>query len=279
VPPARARRVAPRQPQRGRHRWQADEIDELGIELRPAALLERPQARVEAARRAVAAGDRDRVDRVGDRHDPRGEWNRRAADASGIATTVPALVMREHAALELGIEGGERREHGGATARMGRDRLALGRRQARPIMDQVKERLVDLADVMEERDPLDHVALARRQVGGIGDDERVAGNAPHVRPGLRVGRIDRIEERFEHRRRQSLGATPIPRVPSRLPRLVRQSHPVPSSSRPPSSFRHDFGGGNRLRARCRPVGVGPPVDLPERCHRAADRGAGRGAGP
>jgi len=228
----RARRVAPRHAKRGRDGRQANEIDQLRIELRPASLLKRPQARVEAARGAVAPGDGDRIDRVGDRHDPRGERDRRAADPPGIPATIPALVVREHAALQFGIERRERGEDGGAAPRVGGDCRALRRRQSRPVVDQVEERFVDLPDVVEEGDALDDVALARREVGRLRDDERVARHAPHVRARLRVGGIDGVEERFEHRRRQPLGAPSIPIASYRLTRSCRPSHAVPSSNRP-----------------------------------------------
>ena len=47
------------------------------------------------------------------------------------------------------------------------------------------ERLVDLADVVEECDALDAAHCVVVEVGRVGEDERVGGDAPDVRAGVR----------------------------------------------------------------------------------------------
>jgi hypothetical protein len=49
---------------------------------------------------------------------------------------------------------------------VGRDRVALLGGELAVLVDDVEQRLGDLADVVEQRDALDHVVAVRRQLGG-----------------------------------------------------------------------------------------------------------------
>ena len=73
------------------------------------------------------------------------------------------------------------------------------------VVDDVEERLVDLADVVEERDALDALALVLGEVGRVGEDERVGGDAAHVRAGFRVVGVDGVEQRLERGGGEPLG--------------------------------------------------------------------------
>ena len=73
-------------------------------------------------------------------------------------------------------------------------------------MNDVEQRLVDLADIVEERDALDVAERALVEVGGIGEDECITSDAADVRAGFCVVRVDRAQQRFEHGGGETLGS-------------------------------------------------------------------------
>src|SRR6476661_6334707 len=79
------------------YRRRQEQVHEMRIELRRATAHQLFRGFAGAPRRAVAAAERHGVERIGDRDDPRGKWNRGAAKTAWIAATVPSLVVREHA--------------------------------------------------------------------------------------------------------------------------------------------------------------------------------------
>ena len=105
-----------------------EEIDELGVELRAAPVERSPDARRRSAvALAIASAVGDRVEGVGDRDDARRERDAAALEPARIALAVPALVVREHAVGEIGIEGAQRLEHVGAARGVRGDGAPLGR--------------------------------------------------------------------------------------------------------------------------------------------------------
>ena len=74
-------------------RRQQHEIDETRIELCSAPGFDDPQRFLDTRAGAVAPIMRERVERVGDRDDPRLERNTRTTQAPWISRPVPALVM------------------------------------------------------------------------------------------------------------------------------------------------------------------------------------------
>jgi hypothetical protein len=67
-----------------------------GVKL-PSRLRDEGVYRLLVARRApVGAGRRDRVERVGDGHDPSAQWNLLAKQARGVSRSVQALVVVAH---------------------------------------------------------------------------------------------------------------------------------------------------------------------------------------
>ena len=87
---------------------------------------------------------------------------------------------------------------------MGRHGAPVGGRELPRIVHQVEQGLVDLADVVEERHALDAVALMLLQPGRLGQHQREARDAAHVRAGLRIGRVDGVEQRLEQRGGEAL---------------------------------------------------------------------------
>jgi len=122
--------------------------------------------------------------------------------------------MGAHTIREIRIKGAQRRQHFGATIRVRIDRAALCRGQRRVIVNDVEQRLVNFADVVEERDPLDAPALFFIQIGGAGEHQRVACDAADVRPRHRIVGVDGVEQRLERRGAEAFemrrGATFVP---------------------------------------------------------------------
>jgi hypothetical protein len=85
------------------------------------------------------------------------------------------------------------------------DGFALVRREPRIVVDDVEQRRIDLADIVEQRDPLDVSQLALAQICGICEDERVTRDAPDMRTRVSVVGIDRAEQRLEHGSGETLG--------------------------------------------------------------------------
>ena len=148
----------------------------------------------------------DDVEGVDDRNDSGGEGNRFATKSARVATAVPPLVMGENADRELGIEWRERREDRGAAARMGRDRPSLGRGEPAVVVNDVEERFVDLADVVEERDALDAAKDVVPETSGIAEDQRIARDLTDMLAGFVVVGFDRVENRLEGGGREPFGA-------------------------------------------------------------------------
>ena len=118
------------------------------------------------------------------------------------------------------------------------------------VVDDVEERLVDLADVVKERDALDaRCTRARRELGGVGEDERVGGDAAHVRAGLGVVRVDGVEQRFECGGGETLGGSAGLLASNEDCAAAAAVAPAPARARRES--RHAADGGKTRGARTR----------------------------
>lgn len=89
--------------------------------------------------------------------------------------------------------------------------LVLG--QLAGIVHEIEERLVNLADVVEERGPFDLLALRLRQIGGVGDDQRVRSDAADVRARFLVVGVDCIEQRLQRGGHHALGSDAVAAFP------------------------------------------------------------------
>ena len=154
---------------------------------------------------AVPAGVRDRVEGVGDRDDARAQRNAPALEVPGVAGAVPSLVMRQHALGKIGIEMLQRREDVGAAPGVRHHRAPFRRREPGVVVKDVGDRLVDLADVVEQCDALDAVTRALVHVGRIGENQRIVGDAPDVGAGDGVVGVDGVEQRLERGGAEPLG--------------------------------------------------------------------------
>ncbi len=192
-------------PEHGRDEQQ---VDEVGIELRPSAVRDLHRGPFRTPGTAIVAAIRDDIEGVGDRDEARIERDASPPQTAWVAASVPSLVVGDDALSELRVEGREWREHFRAAQGMRQDGASLARGQLLGIVDDVEERLVNLSDVVKERDPLERAQLAVPQAGGVAKDQRVAGDSPDMLPGLMVIGLDGIEECLERGRRESLGALP-----------------------------------------------------------------------
>src|SRR5688572_995678 len=64
-------------------------------------------------------------------------------------------------------------------------------------VDDVGYCTVEFADIVEEGDALDLVAFTLVEIGRLREDQRVVRDPANMRPGLRIVRIDRIQQRLE----------------------------------------------------------------------------------
>src|SRR6185369_12379969 len=78
-------------------------------------------------------------------------------------------------------------------------------RELRRVVKDVRESLVELADVVEQRDPLDAVERSLIEPGGIAKNERIARDPTHVGACYGVVGIDGIQERLHRGRPEPLG--------------------------------------------------------------------------
>jgi hypothetical protein len=64
-------------------------------------------------------------------------------------------------------------------------------------VNDIEQRLVDLADVVKERNAFDGALVVFIELRSIGDDERTRGDPAHVHACDRVVGFDGVEERLE----------------------------------------------------------------------------------
>ena len=173
------------------------QVHELRIELCSASGRDDLRCRRHAATVSVATIVRHSVECIGEHNDASRHWNTAAAEAIRISRAVPPLVVRENARGKVRVEGRNWREHVGATLRVRGYRPPFRGGEMRVLVNDVEERFVNLPNVMEQRHALDDFPSVGTELGGVGDDQGVGGDATHVCAGLRVIRVDCIEQRFQ----------------------------------------------------------------------------------
>ena len=166
------------------------------------------------AGRPVGAGARQRVERVGDEHDPRRQRDRVAGEPVRIAEPVDPLVARPRALADEGVEVelGENvvRDH---RVRLHDLPLALVER-GRLAQDLLGD--ADLPDVVEQGADLDRLELLAAEAELPGERERERGHALGVAARVDVLRLHAARERGD---RVAVGA---PELEVRLPDLVHR---------------------------------------------------------
>ena len=83
-------------------------------------------------------------------------------------------------------------------------RATLLGRQFGGLVEDVAERAVQLADVVEERDSLHAMLLAFVETGRFGQDQSVGRDTTDMGTGVAIVRIDRIQQRLQRCRAQTL---------------------------------------------------------------------------
>src|SRR5688572_14525818 len=155
----------------GEERRTQKQIDQLGVELRPASFGDRPRSFLEALRMTVPAPVDDCIEAVGDCDNPRLERDFFPLQAERISGSIPALVVRGDAFPQLRIKSDERLEDLRAALGMGHHRQLVFGAQLPDVVADVRQGLVELADVVEERDALDAAEHPVVEIGGLGEDE------------------------------------------------------------------------------------------------------------
>ena len=122
----------------------------------------------------------------------------------GITLPVPALVVRQNSCRKLRIESAERPQHLRPFCGVLLDRAAFIRRQDLRFSHNVRDRAVDLSNIVKQRDPLDASLASLIEIGGSGKSQGVFGNAPHVSSRFRVVGVDRVEKGLQACRPESL---------------------------------------------------------------------------
>ena len=85
-------------------------------------------------------------------------------------------------------------------------RAALLGRELRRIVEDVGERLVELADIVKKRDTLDAAERSLVEPGRFAEYERIGRDPAHVRAGNRIIGVDCVEESFKRCRAEPLGS-------------------------------------------------------------------------
>jgi hypothetical protein len=189
----------------GEDRREEEQVHQVRIELGSPSFEERVASDIERLAFAVSTAVGDRVEGVGDGDDSCGEWDASSLETARVACAIPSLVMGEHTFGEIRIESVERGKHLGSACRMGVDGPSLGCGELSLVVDDVEQRLVDLSDVVEERDAFDALAFVLGEVGGLTQDEGIRRDAPDMSSSVGVIRVDRVEERLESGGREALG--------------------------------------------------------------------------
>ena len=158
---------------------------------------------IKAACVTVAAAMRDRVEAVGNRDDARRERNSLPFKSARITAPVPAFVVRLDALAQVRVKGVERRQHLGSASGMSANRAPFLRCELRLVVEDVRQSLVQLPNIVEQSDSLDTVEHSRIEISGFPEHESVRGDAADVRAGHGIVRLDRIEKSFQRRRAKS----------------------------------------------------------------------------
>jgi hypothetical protein len=96
-------------------------------------------------------------------------------------------------------------ENFGPTHRMCSDSPPLLGRELRLVVKDIRESLVELADIMEQCDPLDAVECSLIEPGGVAENERIARYPTHVGASYGVVGIDGVKERLHRGRPEPFG--------------------------------------------------------------------------
>ena len=173
---------------------QQHQVDQGGIKLRSATRGDNIRGRRRTASISVAAIVSHRIERVSQRNDACRQGDFETPQPLWISGAIPPFVMAEHPFSEVGIERLKWRKYVRAALWMGEDSASLSSGEMAVLVNDVEERFVDLADVMEQRHSLDDFLFMFVEVGGLREDERIRGNASNVRACFGVVRVDGIEQ-------------------------------------------------------------------------------------
>ncbi len=134
------------------------------------------------------------VKRVCDGDDPRRERDRFFLQTARVAGSVPALVVRHDTFRKVGIKRRKRSEYLRTALRMRTNLSSFVRIQLPVVVNHVEERLVNLADVVEQCDAFDHVTGMSVGAHRVCQNERIPRDPPDMRASNRVVGVDGVEQ-------------------------------------------------------------------------------------
>jgi 23S rRNA (cytosine1962-C5)-methyltransferase len=146
---------------------------------------------------AVAALMRDRVKAVGNGYNPCLDGNPFALDATRVPRTIPTLVVRYDPFRQIRIEACERRQDFRAPLGVGHHRASLLGRKLGRIVEDVRQRFVEFADVVKEGYPFDGAKRMVVEPCRIAENEGVSRYSADVGASCLIVRVDRVEKGLE----------------------------------------------------------------------------------
>ena len=190
----------------GKDRWHHEQVDQFRIEEGLAPVADDIAGDGDTSSGTVPPVKGDCVKGVDNRDDTRGEGNVSPFQLPGVAAAVPSLVMCEHAMWQFGIESVEWGQHVRAALRVREDFAMLCGRQFVVIVDDVEERLVDLADIVKEGDALHGALGALVEPQFVREDECIVRDTSYMCACLGIVGVDGIEQGLERRGGEALRA-------------------------------------------------------------------------
>jgi hypothetical protein len=187
-----------------------EKINQVGVELSTSAVRDDPHRGLECARVTVWPRLRHCIERIGDRNDARFDRDGFALEFTRIPRAIPPLVVRENSLGQIRIERSQRLENFCAFPRMSHYGVALASREPLCVVHDIRDRAVDLADVVKEGDALHAALLALVEIGCARERERIVRDTPDMSAGLGVVGVDCVQEAFESRRSKPLESEPFP---------------------------------------------------------------------
>lgn len=148
---------------------------------------------------------RNRVEAVGNGNDTGREGDSLALESTRVARSFPPLVVRGYSLAEIGIERTQRSEDLSPALRVRHHGAPLFGCELGWIVEDVRERLVQLPDVVKEGNPFDAMQSTLVEAGGFPEGQRVSCDASYVSACNGIVGIDGIEQGLERGGAEALG--------------------------------------------------------------------------
>ncbi len=176
------------------HRRKHHHIHQLRIKLGAAPFGDGERCGNRSPGLTIRATVRHHVEGIGETHDPRQQRDPPALEPPGITLPIPPFVVGHHPVRQFRIERRERRQDIASPTRVRGDGATLLGGESAVIVSNIKQRCVDLSDVVKECDPLECPLLMGVQTDGVTEDEGIPGHAPHMLTRFLIIGVDRVQQ-------------------------------------------------------------------------------------